>query len=501
MLDNITGGLELLMQPGPLLWLVFGVVIGFLVGVLPGLSTSNTAALLLPFAITLPLENSLVLIVSIYAGAAFGGAVPAILFNVPGETGSAVTALDGYPMAKKGQAGLAIGIARMASVPGGVISGIVVLLLLQPLGALSLKFGAREMFVIILLGLVVASTLMGGSARKGLMVGVLGLLLAIVGVSPGTAETRFTFGELQLYDGIPFLAALIGTFAISEMLCLSGPTSSRSVSASKWSSPGGLRKESRDAIAGVKATLAEPGAVVRSSGIGILLGVIPGIGTSVSHFIATRRRRGGRRTRRSSGRAVTRASSLPRPATTPWRAAPSSRPSRSVFLAVPRWPSSLAAFYLQGIQPGPRVLETNNAEVYAVVLALIVASVLILPLGVLLAGPLASVTRLPMSLLVPTVLFLSMVGVFAIRNSVFDVGLALLFGVIGLVLRLNGYPVIPLVLGLILGPLAEEYLLRSFELADGPGYFFGSVVVNILWAILVAAARRDDRPAISPAQA
>ena len=128
------------------------------------------------------------LIVSIYAGAAFGGAVPAILFNVPGETGSAVTALDGYPLAKKGQAGLAIGIARMASVLGGVISGIAVLLLLQPLGALSLKFGAREMFVIILLGLVVASTLMGGSARKGLMVGVLGLLLAVVGVSPGTAR-------------------------------------------------------------------------------------------------------------------------------------------------------------------------------------------------------------------------------------------------------------------------------------------------------------------------
>ena len=146
----------------------------------------------------------------------------------------------------------------------------------------------------------------------------------------------------------------------------------------------------------------------------------------------------------------------------------------------------LAAFYLQGVQPGPKVLETNNAEVYAVVLALIVASILILPLGVLLAGPLASVTRLPMSLLVPTVLFLSMVGVFAIRNSIFDVGLALFFGVIGVLLRLNGYPVIPLILGMILGPLAEEYLLRSLELADGPGYFFGSVVVNILWAILVA---------------
>ena len=362
-----------------------------------------------------------------------------------------MTALDGYPLAKKGRAGLAIGIARMASVLGGVISGIAVLLLLQPLGALSLKFGAREMFVIILLGLVVASTLMGGSARKGLMVGVLGLLLAVVGVSPGTAETRFTFGNLQLYDGIPFLAALIGTFAISEMLLLVGSDVVQRRQREQSVKSGGLRKESRDAIAGVKATLAEPGAVVRSSGIGILLGVIPGIGTSVSNFISyaaeKRRSKNPEEFGKGSHQGII--------AEACDNAVASSSLIPTFTLGIPGSATMavvLAAFYLQGIQPGPRVLQTNNAEVYAVVLALIVASVLILPLGVLLAGPLASVTRLPMSLLVPTVLFLSMVGVFAIRNSVFDVGLALLFGVIGLVLRLNGYPVIPLVLGLILGP-------------------------------------------------
>jgi putative tricarboxylic transport membrane protein len=486
MLNNITGGLHLLMQPAPLLWLLAGVIVGFLVGVLPGLSTSNTAALLLPFAITLPLENSLVLIVSIYAGAAFGGAVPAILFNVPGETGSAVTALDGYPMAKKGQAGLAIGIARMASVLGGVISGLVVLVLLQPLGALSLKFGAREMFVIILLGLVVASTLMGGSARKGLMVGIFGLLLAVVGVSPGTAETRFTFGNLALYDGIPFLAALIGTFAISEMLMLVGSEMAQKHQRDKAAEAGGLSKETRDAIAGVKATLAEPAAVARSSGIGILLGIIPGIGTSVANFISyaaeKKRSKNPQEFGKGSHKGIIASEACD-------NAVASASLIPTFTLGIPGSATMavvLAAFYLQGIQPGPRVLQSNNAEVYAVVLALIIASILILPLGVLLAGPLASVTRLPMSFLVPTVLFLSMVGVFAIRNSVFDVGLALLFGVIGLILRLNGYPVIPLVLGLILGPLAEEYLLRSFELADGPGYFFGSVVVNILWAMLAA---------------
>ncbi len=487
MLDNITAGLGLLLQPAPLMWLVVGVSVGFVVGVLPGLSTSNTAALLLPFAITLPLENSLVLIVSIYAGAQFGGAVPAILFNVPGEAGLAVTALDGYPLAKRGQAGLAIGIARMASVLGGVIGGFFVLFLLQPLGALSLKFGAREMFAIIVLGLVVASSLMGGSARKGLLIGLLGLLLAVVGVSPGTAETRFTFGELQLYDGIPFLAALIGVFAISEMLMLVGSTLMQNRQREQAVDSGGLRKETRDAIDGVKATLKEPGAVARSSGVGIILGLIPGLGAAVANFISysfeKRRSKTPEEFGKGSHKGIIASESCD-------NAVASSSLIPTFTLGIPGSATMavvLAAFYLQGIQPGPRVLQSNSAEVYAVAIALIAASILILPLGVVLAGPLASVTKVPLSFLVPTVLFMSMVGVYAIRNSIFDVGLALFFGVIGLLLRLNGYPVIPLILGIILGPLAEEYLLRSLQLADGPGYFFGSVVVNILWALLIGA--------------
>ena len=487
MLDNVMAGLGLLLQPAPLMWLVVGVCVGFVVGVLPGLSTSNTAALLLPFAITLPLENSLVLIVSIYAGAQFGGAVPAILFNVPGEAGSAVTALDGYPLAKQGKAGLAIGIARMASVLGGVISGIFVLFLMEPLGALSLKFGAREMFAIIVLGLVVASSLMGGSARKGLMVGLLGLMLAVVGVSPGTAETRYTFGELQLYDGIPFLAALIGVFAVSEMLMLAGSTLMQKRQKEQVVTTNGLRQETRDAIDGVKATLAEPGAVARSSAVGIILGIIPGLGAAVANFISysfeKRRSKTPEEFGKGSHKGIVASEACD-------NAVASSSLIPTFTLGIPGSATMavvLAAFYLQGIQPGPRVLESNNAEVYAVLLALIAASILILPLGVVLAGPLAMVTRVPLAMLVPGVLFMSMVGVYAIRNSIFDVGLALFFGVVGLLLRLNDYPVIPLILGIILGPLAEEYLLRSIQLADGPGYFVGSVVVNVLWALLVLA--------------
>lgn len=510
-IDEIRAGLDLLFQVGPLAWLLLGVTLGFVVGVLPGLSTSNTAALLLPFSIGLPLESSLVLIVSIYAGAAFGGAVPAILVNVPGETGSAVTAIDGYPMAKRGEGGYAIGIARMASVLGGVISGVVVLLVLEPLGGLALKFGAREMFVVILLGFVVASSIMGSSVRKGLLAGALGLLLATVGASPLTAQNRFTFDVLALYEGIPFLPALIGAFAISEMLLLAG-SKDPTKPGGKIVGLGGIGQQLNDAMRGVKTTLAHPVAVLRASSIGMFLGVIPGVGTSIANFVSYGLAKRQSKTPEKFGKgspqgviaseacdnAVTSATLVP-----------------TLTLGIPGSATMavvLAAFYLQGIAPGPRVLVTNSAEVYAVVLALLVASLLILPLGILLAAPLTQISRTPISYLVPGVIFVSLAGAFASRSSLFDVGLTVVFGVVAYFMRLHGYPVIPLILGLILGPLAEEYLLRGLTLGnDQVSYFFDSTVVNVLWALLalmivylVVSGRRDaarhrQRPATSAA--
>ena len=484
--DEIRSGLELLAQPGPMLFLLLGLTLGFVVGVLPGLSTSNTAALLLPFSIGLPLESSLVLIVSIYAGAAFGGAVPAILLNVPGETGSAVTALDGYPMAKRGEGGLAIGIARMASVLGGVISGVVVLLILEPLGGLALKFGAREMFVTILLGFVVASSIIGSSVRKGLLAGTLGLLLATVGASPLTAQNRFTFDIISLYEGIPFIPVLIGAFAVSEMLLLAGghdPT----VAGQRGSSLGGVGQQLRDSVRGVTTTLKHPVAVLRASSIGMFLGIIPGVGTSIANFVsyglAKRQSKKPEEFGKGSHQGLIASEACDNAVT-------SATLVPTLTLGIPGSATMaviLAAFYLQGVQPGPRVLVTNQAEVYAVVLAMLVASLLILPLSILLSSPLTQIARVPVAYLVPGVLFVSLAGAYATRFSLFDVGLTMVFGVLGFIMRLHGYPVIPLVLGLILGPLAEEYFLRALTLGnDSAGYFFDSTVVKVLWALLVA---------------
>jgi putative tricarboxylic transport membrane protein len=500
-LSTISDGLGLLLAPQPLLWLVVGLCLGFLVGVLPGLSTSNTAALLLPFAIGLPTEPSLILIVSIYAGAQFGGAVPAILVNVPGEAGAAVTALDGYEFTKRGEPGLAIGIARMAAAIGGVVGGLVVLVLLGPLGRFALSFGARELFVVILLGFVVASSLMGESVRKGLMVGLFGLLLATVGGGPTTGQERFTFGVLELYEGISFIPALVGLFAVSEMWIIvarhrGSPQAEIDVPTLS------LRQELHAALRGARETLRYPGAVGRSSAIGILLGLIPGIGTTIASFVsysfAKRRSATPERFGKGAPEGVIAAEACD-------SSAVGATLVPTLTLGIPGSATMavvLASLYLQGIQPGPQVLISHGAEVYAAILALILASILIMPLGVLLASPLAMVTKLPAKYLVPGVLLASFAGAFAVRYSLFDVGVAIMFGLLGLVLRLNGYPVIPLVLGLVLGPLAEENLLRSLELGNNQiGYFFGSAPVIVLWALLALAAvylfhqsRRGKRP-------
>jgi putative tricarboxylic transport membrane protein len=486
-LDTITDGFGLLLQPMPLLWLVVGLVLGFLVGVLPGLSTSNTAALLLPFAIGLPTESSLILIVSIYAGAQFGGAVPAILVNVPGEAGAAVTALDGYQFTKRGEPGLAIGIARMAAAIGGVVGGVVVLVLLGPLGEFALTFGARELFVVILLGFVVASSLMGESVRKGLMVGLLGLLLATVGGGPTTGQERFTFGVLELYEGISFIPALVGLFAVSEMLIL--------VARHRQGGPRldvptlTLGEELRAAFRGVRETLRHKKTVGQSNAIGVVLGLIPGIGTTIASFIsysfAKRRSRTPERFGKGAPEGVIAAEACD-------SSAVGATLVPTLTLGIPGSATMavvLASLYLQGIQPGPQVLISHGAEAYAAILALILASILIMPLGVLLASPLAMVTKVPNKYLVPSVLLACFAGAFAVRYSLFDVGVAILFGLLGLVLRLNGYPVIPMVLGLVLGPLAEENLLRSLELGNNQvGYFFGSTTAVVLWALLAVAA-------------
>lgn len=491
-MDDLTGGAELLLTWASIFYLLIGLLTGFVVGVLPGFQGASGAALLLPFAISLPLEHALLMMVGIYAGATYSGAVPAILMNVPGTAGAAATGLDGWPMAQQGRAEEAIGIARMASAIGGVIGVTLIVSSIGTFTKLALTFGSREIFAIAIVGLLMIGSLVGENAWKGVLAGLFGVLISMVSASPLTGQPRLTFGFLELYEGVPFIPVLIGLFAYSQMFALAIETTLMKGEAAPMAIAAEATTRQRlqgtigRVIGGAATTFRYPRTLIRSSIIGTVIGVVPGAGAAIANFV--------------SYGAAKRASKTPERFGTghPEGVVASEAADNGVTggtlvptltLGLPGSASAavmLAALILHGVQPGPRVMVTHGPEAYAILLGLGLASILIIPLGILLATPMTLILKVKPAILVPTILLASTVGVFAFRSSMFDVGLALMFGVIGLFMIKNGYSVVPLVLGLILGPLAERNFIRSLSIGqDSVGYFFGSTSTRVIWAAVV----------------
>lgn len=496
-MDDLLAGVDLLLQFDVILLVVVGLLAGFVVGVLPGVGGPTAAALVLPLTIGMPLHHGLILMVSIYGGSQFGAAVPAILVNIPGDAGSAATALDGHPMALAGRAAEAIGVARMASVLGGVIGCVVVIGFLEPVSQLALLVGTREMFVIGLLSLLVIGTVIGEVPRKGILAGLVGMLAATMAASPQSAVPRFNLGYLELYEGIPVVPAMVGLFAFSQIFWLASQRTTRDrprTGAGGRERPAWLARivaEVRGtfarALAGVLTTLRFPRTVAQSSAIGMVLGAIPGIGSSVASFMAYGAARRSSRHPERFGKGAPDGIVASEAAD---NGAAAGVLVPTLTLGIPGNATSallLAAFYLHGIVPGPQVMQSYGAEAYALLFGLLVASLLILPLGILVAAPLNYIVRFPIAVLVPGIMLFAFVGVHSGRNLIFDVGLAVVLGVVGWIMRLHGYPVIPMVLGLILGPIVEVNFVRALALSGGEAmYFFESTTVIILWILLAA---------------
>lgn len=497
-MDAILPALAAVIQPTFLLLISFGVVAGFAVGVLPGFSGPNAAAVLLPFSLALTPLEGLVLITSAYAGAQFAGAVPAILLNVPGTAGAAVTCLDGYPMAQQGKAELAIGIARMASVLGGIIGVVLTVVLLAPMSVIARQVGPPEMFLIAVIALLLIAGSIAGNRMKALIMGLLGMLLAAMSADPILSQERFTFGFPELYESVPLVPVIVGVFAFSEMFLLifrsyrekhlvdkiQASVHKRGVGKPRRRK---IREEYDEVIVGIRVTLSNWVTVLRSSIIGTFLGAVPGIGSMVASMVSysDTRRRSPHPERFGKGEPQ---GVIASEATDNSLAAGTLVPTLT--LGVPGNATTavlLAAMYLHGMLPGPRIMRENALEAYGVLAALLVASLLILPLGILLATALTKINRVPVALLVPLVLTISMVGAFAARNTWFDVGFALVVGIGALVLRLGGFPVVPLILGFVLGPLAENNFSRSIQLQHGDlAVFVSTPPSRVLVAVLVA---------------
>jgi putative tricarboxylic transport membrane protein len=506
-MSDITAGLAELFTFASLTFVVLGLLVGFGAGLIPGFSASNAVALVLGLTLGMSPTHALIFMAGIYAGDTFSGSVPAILLNVPGTPGAAATAIDGYPMAQQGKASLAIAISRTASACGGVIAAIAVIVIIQPLSTVALQIGSREMCLVLLFGLMVMATVIGQTVVKGLLSGFLGMLLGAVGLDPISSSSRMTFGLLSLADGIPLPTIIVGLFAVAGMIAMSAratgtgqtlrmpptiePTASgatdRAGASTVRSVWGALRREFGDARQGMRLALSYPWVIIRSAFIGLIIGVVPGAGTSVSSFVGYARAKSTSKHPEMFGKGAPEGVVAAEAADT---SETSGALVPTLALGIPGSATAavmLSALYLHGITPGPALMRDEGPFVYAVLLGLLLCCVLILPLGILLSIPMRSVVRIRPMLLIPPILVLAMVGAYATRSMLFDLFLVIAFGLVGLVMRAGGYPVVPMILGLVLGPLMESNLDRALLLGHNQvSYFFGSPAVIVLWCALGA---------------
>ena len=479
-LSQLVGGFAVALQPLNLGLAFVGVLVGQLVGVLPGIGPINAIAILIPlvFATGLSPESALILLAGIYYGSQYGGSISAILLNVPGESSAVVTALDGHAMTRAGRGGPALATAAIASFVGGTLSIFGLVLLAPQLAQWAIGFGPAEYFALMVFAFSALSTLSGGSAARGLASTALGLWLATVGLDPHSAVPRYTFGQIQLLDGMDFVVVTIGLFAVSEVLQLLEESGAGEAASLAYGRVRITLKDLRDST----------GAMLRSAGLGFVVGVLPGAGSTIAAFLAysTEKRLAGRSGR--FGQGDIRGVAAPESAN---NAAATGAMIPMLTLGVPGSGTTavmLGALLGLGVTPGPLLIEEEPDLFWGLAASMYVGNVFLLLLNVPLVGFFIRALSLPRWFLMPGVTALAFVSVYAVNGSAFDLGLMTLFGVVGYAMRKLGFPLAPIVLGLVLGPLMEKNLRRALALSGGEWrVLFDSPIAIALWVLAVAS--------------
>jgi putative tricarboxylic transport membrane protein len=464
--ETLLGAVEALLTVDVMLFLLVGVIIGIIVGGLPGLGPPLGMAIILP--LTLPLEpaNAIILLVGVYSGSMYGGSIAAILINTPGVSSSAATMFDGYPMSQQGRAATALSISATASAFAGLFT-ITALILFSPLLIeMVLAVGTPERFLVALLGLSMITVITRGSFAKGLLAGVAGLLITTVGsAQPISIERRYA-ESLLLYDGIDFVAVLIGLFAIAEMMKLAGQKGGIA--------EGDVRIDRAGITEGIVSTVKRPVTVIKSGLIGMIVGAIPGAGATVSNFVAYSE--------------AVRASSDPdsfgsgnemgviaSEASNNGTVAGSLVPAIS--FGIPGSSSTavlIGGLLMHGLQPGPGMFDPSGELLltYTMLLALLVGNVVILIFGLTAVTRLGYLTKIDTDYIIPMVVVLSFLGTYALRINPIDIVTIIVFGVIGFYMVRYNYSVIAFVLGVVLGDIAEDNLYTALQLSDGSYMIF-----------------------------
>jgi putative tricarboxylic transport membrane protein len=495
--DALSGAATLLSQT-PSAWLVVvpGLLIGLVFGAVPGLSISIAMAVFLPATLYMDFLTAILFLTAIFTGGGFGGAIPAILINIPGTSSAVATAFDGFPMAVQGRHGEALGAGLAASVVGTLLGYVLLLLTVGFVAEWVLMLGPTELLVVAIWGLTLIAVLNTASVAKGVAAGVVGLLLSTVGFSDA-GQMRGTFGSIYLLDGIPAIPALLGLFAASELFGLVGRdyiVADRERRTIRLSA----------ILDGVRLALARPVGLLRGGMIGAGIGMVPGVGASVanlaSYAVAKRRAKDPSAYGRGEPDGVVASES----------ANSSSEGGSMITLLALGLPGGagtailLGAFALHDVTGGPRFIAENTHVVYALILGNMAQAVLLMAVGlgfVFLAG---AVVKVPLGLLTPVVMVLSVVGAYAITGNMVGPITVVATGVLGWLMRRHGYPVAATVVGLLVGEMAEGELVRSYQITGGdPSWVLGRPITLVLIALLLlsvlpralGALRRARRPA------
>ncbi|RJX36006.1 MAG: C4-dicarboxylate ABC transporter permease [Desulfarculus sp.] len=462
---DLLNALGTLLDPKVLLILLTSVPLGIIVGVLPGIGATVGVTVLLPLTFGMEPILGISMLVAVYCGAFYGGAVSAILINTPGTPAAICTVLDGFPMAQKGEAHQALSMAVVASFLGGLFSVFVLSFSAPLIAEAALRFSYCEYFAIAVFGIIMVIT---SSSRKsflkGLIMGTLGLFLSCIGQDKMGTVNRYTFGILELTRGVPLLPVLVGLFAVSQALILT-EQGAKKASLLRIAGKTGLLSTFREAFRH-KLTL------LKSSLIGTIVGAIPGTGAAIASFVSySEAKRSSKNPEKfgtgeiegviaseSSNNAVTGGALIP-----------------LLTLGIPGDPITaimLGAFLVHGLIPGPSLFVESAPLVYGIFITMVATYFLVLAFGYFVAGPFAAILKLREAILVPIILVVCFVGAYALDSSLFDVGLALIFGVLGYFLIKLGFPLAPIVMGLILGPIAEEGLRQSLMVSGGSWAIF-----------------------------
>lgn len=462
-------------SPENLLMAAIGALVGTFVGVLPGLGPTSAIAILLPLTGVLAPTQGIIMLAGIYYGAMYGGSTTAILLNIPGELSSVPTCLDGYPLAKKGRGGPALGICAIASFAAGVL-GVIGLVFFAPvLADQALKFGPPEYFALMLLALTLMVSLSGGSLIKSFLMGAFGYALALVGLGPSSGMPRFDYGVSQLVGGFDMISIIIGLFAVTEVL--KGIEEKRAATA--IARPGSVYPQKAD----LKKSAAP---MLRGGLVGFFLGLLPGCSAAITAFLAYDLEKKVSRHPEKFGQGAIEGVAAPEAANN----ATSSAGFIPLFsLGIPSSPPLailLAGLMIYGLTPGPVLFEQHAPFVWTVIASMFVGNAMLLVLNLPLVWVWVKLTRVPYGIMAPIILLFCTIGAYSVRNSMFDVGVAFLFGGLGYLFHKYKWPVVPLVLCFILGPLLEESFIQTMAMGSGH--------IGIIWerpislAILVAAA-------------